>query len=175
MQANILVNSQIDINAHTLLPDPVTDHFSVNPEFGLSSAQAQERLLHDGPNQLAEVLRRSAWLVLLAQFKGLMIIILIGESMPVGKQADVLALIDAPLGDRFNMSYMNTLLTRGRAELVVTATGANTEMGQLSQELATTDDVPTPLQIQLNQLAKRLGIIALSMVALLSLLQYCAV
>jgi len=273
MQANILVNSQIDINAHTLLPDAVIDHFSVNPEFGLSSAQAQERLLHDGPNQLAEVLPRSAWSVLLAQFKGLMIIILIGaallaaavgsykdaavilavvvinalvgfyqeyraerslealksmlpvsarvrrdgnpqeinaenvvagdillleagdnvaadgrlllavgteidesaltgESMPVGKQADVLALIDAPLGDRFNMSYMNTLLTRGRAELVVTATGANTEMGQLSQELATTDDVPTPLQIQLNQLAKRLGIIALSMVALLSLLQY---
>lgn len=273
MQTNILVYNQILIKAHTLSPDTVTAHFSVNPELGLSSSQAQERLIRDGPNQLAEVLPRSAWLVLLAQFKGLMIIILIGaallaaavgsykdaagilavvvinalvgfyqeyraerslealksmlpvtarvrrngspqeinaesvvagdillleagdnvaadgrlifavgteidesaltgESMPVGKQADVIALIDAPLGDRFNMAFMNTLLTRGRAELVVTATGAHTEMGQLSQELATTDDVPTPLQIQLNQLAKRLGIIALSMVALLSLLQY---
>jgi P-type Ca2+ transporter type 2C len=273
MQENILVNNQIRINAHTLASDAATDHFSINPEFGLSSAQAQERLAHDGPNQLAEVQPRSAWLVLVAQFKGLMIIILIGaallaaavgsykdaavilavvvinalvgfyqeyraerslealksmlpvtarvrrdgnpqeinaegvvagdillleagdnvaadgrlilavgieidesaltgESMPVGKQADVVAAVDAPLGDRFNMAYMNTLLTRGRAEMLVTATGANTEMGQLSQELASTDDVPTPLQIQLNQLATRLGMIALSMVALLSLLQY---
>jgi P-type Ca2+ transporter type 2C len=273
MQENILVNNQIRINAHTLASDAATDHFSINPEFGLSSAQAQERLAHDGPNQLAEVQPRSAWLVLVAQLKGLMIIILIGaallaaavgsykdaavilavvvinalvgfyqeyraerslealksmlpvtarvrrdgnpqeinaegvvagdillleagdnvaadgrlilavgieidesaltgESMPVGKQADVVAAVDAPLGDRFNMAYMNTLLTRGRAEMLVTATGANTEMGQLSQELASTDDVPTPLQIQLNQLATRLGMIALSMVALLSLLQY---
>jgi P-type Ca2+ transporter type 2C len=273
MQTNILANNQILIKSHTLSSDAVTAHFSVKPEFGLSSSQAQERLIRDGPNQLAEVLPRSAWLVLLAQFKGLMIIILIGaallaaavgsykdaavilavvvinalvgfyqeyraerslnalksmlpvtarvrrdgipqeinaesvvagdillleagdnvaadgrlilavgaeidesaltgESMPVGKQADVVAMVDAPLGDRFNMVFMNTLLTRGRAELVVTATGANTEMGQLSHELATTDDVPTPLQIQLNQLATKLGIVALSMVALLSLLQY---
>jgi P-type Ca2+ transporter type 2C len=268
-----VANHQIRMQAHTSAPDTVTAHLSVNPEIGLSSVQAQERLTRDGPNQLAEPLPRSAWLVLLAQFKGLMILILIGaallaasvgsykdagvilavvvinalvgfyqeyraerslealksmlpitarvrrdgspqeinangvvagdillleagdnvaadgrlivavgteidesaltgESMPVGKQSDVVAKVDASLGDRFNMAYMNTLLTRGRAELVVTATGAKTEMGQLSLELATTVDVPTPLQTQLNQLAKRLGIIALSMVALLSLLQY---
>jgi P-type Ca2+ transporter type 2C len=267
------VNHQIRMQAHTSATDAVAAHFSVNPEVGLSSSQAQDRLAKDGPNQLAQTPPRSAWLVLAAQFKGLMIIILIcaallaaavgsykdagvilavvvinalvgfyqefraerslealksmlpltarvrrdgspqeinassvvagdvllleagdnvaadgrlilavgteidesaltGESMPVGKQADVVAAVDAPLGDRFNMAYMNTLLTRGRAELVVTATGRMTEMGRLSQELASTVEAPTPLQIQLNQLAKRLGIIALSMVALLSLLQY---
>ncbi len=97
---------------------------------------------------------------------------LTGESQPAGKQAAPLAAVDAPLGDRSNMAYMNTLLTRGRAELVVTATGARTEMGRLSQELAATEEVPTPLQVQLDQLAKRLGAIALTLVALLSLLQF---
>jgi Ca2+-transporting ATPase len=92
--------------------------------------------------------------------------------MPVGKEADIVATADAPLGDRLNMVYMNTLLTRGRAELVVTATGMHTEMGQLSKALETKDETPSPLQIQLDQLAKRLGVVALSMVALLSLLQY---
>ena len=97
---------------------------------------------------------------------------LTGESQPATKQIEPLDKVDLPLGDRSNMAYMNTLLTRGRAELLVTATGAHTEMGKLSRELAATVEVPTPLQVQLNQLAKRLGVIALSLVALLSLMQY---
>jgi Ca2+-transporting ATPase len=97
---------------------------------------------------------------------------LTGESQPAGKQAVLLAARDAPLGDRSNMAYMNTMLTRGRAELVVTATGLRTEMGRLSQELAATMEVPTPLQAQLDQLARRLGTIALVLVALLSLMQF---
>jgi len=97
---------------------------------------------------------------------------LTGESLPTGKQAVSLAAADAPLGDRFNMVYMSTMVTRGRAEMVVTATGPQTEMGRLSSELATTVEVPTPLQAQLDQLAKRLGVIALVLVALLSLMQY---
>jgi len=97
---------------------------------------------------------------------------LTGESHPSIKDAALLAALDAPIGDRSNMAYMNTLITRGRAELIVTATGLQTEMGRLSQELAATEELPTPLQVQLDRLGKRLGIIALTLVALLSFLQY---
>ena len=96
---------------------------------------------------------------------------LTGESQPASKQVALLAVVDAPLGDRFNLAYMNTLLTRGRAELIVTATGLRAEMGRLSQELAATEEVATPLQVQLDRLGKRLGAIALTLVALLSFLQ----
>jgi len=97
---------------------------------------------------------------------------LTGESQPVGKQVAALPIADAPLGDRVNMTYMNTMLTRGRAEVIVTATGVHTEMGRLSQELASVEEVPTPLQIQLDRLGKRLGAIALTLVGLLSFLQW---
>lgn len=97
---------------------------------------------------------------------------LTGESLPAAKQSAALAAADAPLGERINMAYMNTLLTRGRAELLVTATGADTEMGRLSQELALAAQVASPLQVQLDHLARRLGAIALTLVALLSFLQY---
>jgi Ca2+-transporting ATPase len=97
---------------------------------------------------------------------------LTGESQPASKQSALLAAANAPLGDRFNMAYMNTLVTRGRAELIVTATGPRSEMGRLSQELASAEEVATPLQIQLDRLARRLGTIAVALVALLSFLQY---
>ncbi len=97
---------------------------------------------------------------------------LTGESQPATKQSTQVVSANAPLGDRSNMAYMNTLVTRGRAELLVTATGSHTEMGRLSHELAATIEVPTPLQIQLDQLARRLGAIALTLVALLSLMQF---
>ncbi len=96
---------------------------------------------------------------------------LTGESQPVGKQTAALKTLEAPLGDRVNMAYMNTMLTRGRAELIVTATGVHTEMGRLSQELAAAEEAPSPLQVQLDQLGKRLGAIALTLVGLLSFLE----
>ena len=97
---------------------------------------------------------------------------LTGESQPAGKQAALLVAADVPLGNRLNMADMNILLTRGRAELIVTATGAQTEMGRLSQELATIKEVPTPLQIQLDRLGRYLGVIALTLIGLLSFLEY---
>ena len=263
------------IAGHDLTAEAVAAHLDVNPQTGLSSAQARERLAQYGANRLPEAPPRSPWHVLLAQFKSILILILIGaaglaalvgsfkdasvilavvvinamvgfyqeyraerslealksmlpvkarvrrdgssqvisadtvvpgdvllleagdnvcadgrlslaagleidesaltgESQPVAKQVALLAAAEAeaPLGDRFNMAYMNTLLTRGRAEVIVTATGSQTEMGHLSQELAATEEVPTPLQVQLDRLGKRLGVIALTLVGLFSLLQY---
>ena len=51
---------------------------------------------------------------------------LTGESLPVGKSMDPVPGADVPLGDRTCMAYMNTSVTRGRGELIVTATGHGT-------------------------------------------------
>lgn len=96
---------------------------------------------------------------------------LTGESQPASKQATPLSANDLPLGDRLNMAYMNTMVTRGRAEMMVSATGMQTQMGQLSDQLALAPEAPSPLQVQLDQLGKRLGAVALSLVGLLFLLQ----
>jgi Ca2+-transporting ATPase len=95
---------------------------------------------------------------------------LTGESQPAAKNSSALLTSDAVLGDRINRVYMNTILTKGRAEFVVTATGTRTETGCLSQELAATKESPTPLQIQLDILAKRLAVIALTLVGIMALL-----
>jgi len=84
---------------------------------------------------------------------------LTGESQAVGKHTDVLA-PGAPLGERCNMVFMNTVVTRGRVEVLVTATGMDTEMGRITGLLETAEESPTPLQIQLDGLGKRLAIIA---------------
>lgn len=65
------------------------------------------------------------------------------------------------------MVFMNTVLTRGRLEAVVTATGMQTEMGRLAGLLAETTEGQTPLQVQLDGLGKRLAIIASIVVGLM--------
>ena len=97
---------------------------------------------------------------------------LTGESQPASKQSDALHVFDTVLADRSNMVYLNTLVTRGRAEIIVTSTGEHTEIGQLSLVLAATNEELTPLQIQLDRLGKRLGSIALTLVGLLALMEY---
>jgi len=85
---------------------------------------------------------------------------LTGESVPVGKTIEALDDVTTPLAERANMAYMNTIVTRGRAELLVTATGMATEMGRLATMLTEDVEPPTPLQIQLDSLGKRLAVIA---------------
>ncbi|WP_410499116.1 cation-translocating P-type ATPase [Chitinibacter sp. S2-10] len=97
---------------------------------------------------------------------------LTGESQPASKQVCDSLAHDAPLAERHNMAFMNTLLTRGRAEMIVTATGAHTETGQISTLLANSGEVATPLQRQLDQLGKKLGLIAVLMVVVLALLEW---
>ncbi len=57
---------------------------------------------------------------------------LTGESAPVAKDAAVLDDPDAPLGDRANMLFQNTTLTRGTAAMIVTGTGMQTQMGRIA-------------------------------------------
>jgi len=92
---------------------------------------------------------------------------LTGESIPVSKQNQILAKTSIPLAERNNMLYMNNAVTRGRAEMVVTATGMDTEIGKLANLLTQAEDAATPLQIQLDSLGKRLLLIALVVIMIL--------
>ena len=83
---------------------------------------------------------------------------LTGESLPVGKSIAPVPGDDVPLGDRTCMAYMNTAVTRGRGELIVTATGMDTEIGHIADLLANTETDKTPLQKQLDGLSKIIAV-----------------
>lgn len=90
---------------------------------------------------------------------------LTGESAPVAKDASTLAGGDVGLGDRSNMLFQNTSVTRGTASMVVTGTGMQTQMGQIATMLTSVTRTRSPLQKELDDLTKVLGIIAWSAVA----------
>jgi Ca2+-transporting ATPase len=77
---------------------------------------------------------------------------LTGESVASPKDTETIAKADAPLGDRHCMAYMNTSVTRGRGEMIVTTTGMGTEMGNIADLLNKTEADKTPLQKQLDRL-----------------------
>jgi P-type Ca2+ transporter type 2C len=77
---------------------------------------------------------------------------LTGESVPANKSADVLAEGDLPPGEQTNMAFMNSPVTHGSGETIVTATGDRTELGRISDMLATTAREESPLTKQLNTL-----------------------
>jgi Ca2+-transporting ATPase len=77
---------------------------------------------------------------------------LTGESVASPKDIDTIADAEAPLGDRHCIAYMNTSVTRGRAEMIVTTTGMGTEMGHIADLLNKTEADKTPLQKQLDRL-----------------------
>ena len=91
---------------------------------------------------------------------------LTGESTPVLKSLDPVAGDDVALGDRIDMAYMNSTVTRGRGEMVVTATGMATEVGQISGMLAQVQQEKTPLTRQLDQLTVLITIMAGAALAL---------
>lgn len=246
---------------HTLSTADAVRTLDTRPEQGLTSAEAAKRLERHGPNKLAEVPPRPEWLKILDQFRGVLILVLLGaagiawaigdvkdavviaivvvlnamlgywqehraertlatlkgmlaaharvrrngrvedleasalvpgdivrleagdqvpadgrllaahsleideaaltgESHASGKVVEPLEAADLPLGDRANMLYMNTVVTRGRAEMLVVGTGMETEMGRLAGMIAATPESQTPLQRQLDILGKRLAAIA---------------
>jgi Ca2+-transporting ATPase len=89
---------------------------------------------------------------------------LTGESQPSTKGTESIDRDSVPLGDRKNMVYMNTTVTRGRGEYVVTATGMATEIGRIAGLLRATETEKTPLQKQLDGLAHSLAKLAAAIV-----------
>jgi P-type Ca2+ transporter type 2C len=85
---------------------------------------------------------------------------LTGESTPVGKDAERRLDAAADLGDRVTMAYMNTNVTRGAGELVVTATGVATEVGHISRLLQAEDETRTPLTRQLATLTSQILLVS---------------
>ena len=81
---------------------------------------------------------------------------LTGESLPVAKGIDPVAAADTPLGDRTDMVYMNTNVTRGSGDFVVTATGAATEVGHISGLLQAEEQTTSPLTQQLDRLTNQI-------------------
>ncbi|HWP57708.1 MAG TPA: cation-translocating P-type ATPase [Candidatus Acidoferrales bacterium] len=93
---------------------------------------------------------------------------LTGESFPVAKELAALA-PDVPVGDRKNMVFTGTSVTYGRGKAVVTATGANTEFGQIAAELASVEQEKTPLEKRTEEIGKWVGIIALGVCVLVAI------
>jgi Ca2+-transporting ATPase len=85
---------------------------------------------------------------------------LTGESMPVSKGVETVTQADAPLGDRTDMVYMNTNVTRGAGELIVTTTGMSTEVGHISNMLSQESESDSPLTKQLTKLTSQILVIS---------------
>jgi Ca2+-transporting ATPase len=95
---------------------------------------------------------------------------LTGESLPVAKGTEPVPGADTPLGDRSGMVYMNTDVTRGADDLVVTATGMATQVGQISGTLTEEQAVKPPLTRQLDRLTGQILVIAgLALIASMAL------
>ncbi|MBE7088459.1 MAG: calcium-translocating P-type ATPase, PMCA-type [Clostridiales bacterium] len=92
---------------------------------------------------------------------------LTGESVPVEKDAEIIAKQDAALGDRVNCAFSGGTVTYGRGLGVVTATGMNTEMGKIADMLAKTEESPSPLSKQLATTAKILSVLVLAIAAVI--------
>lgn len=104
---------------------------------------------------------------------------LTGESLPIEKDALFMSPsrrdeegkeIQIPLGDRHNMAYMSTIVTYGRGEGIVTATGMDTEIGQIAAMITQSKEELTPLQKRLGELGKILSILSLGLCAALFLI-----
>lgn len=95
---------------------------------------------------------------------------LTGESESVNKTDEALHGAELPLGDRTNLIYSGSLVSYGRAVVLVTATGMQTEMGKIAHLMESAQDKMTPLQRSLNEFSKKLSVAVLAVCAIVFLL-----
>lgn len=88
---------------------------------------------------------------------------LTGESVPVDKNSETITDDSTVLGDQHNMGFMNTNVTAGTAEGMVTATGLQTEVGKIADMLNNAKPTTTPLQKNITHLSKVLSVLVLVM------------
>lgn len=86
---------------------------------------------------------------------------LTGESENINKTDGVLTEEELPLGDRLNMVYSGSPVAYGRAVVLVTATGMETEMGKIAHLMASAQEKETPLQKSLDDFSKKLSVLIL--------------
>ena len=90
---------------------------------------------------------------------------LTGESEGVDKTADVIDADQVALGDQKNMVFSGSLVTYGRATVLVTATGMNTELGKIASLMNQTQQRKTPLQQSLDSFSAKLAIVIMAICA----------
>jgi Ca2+-transporting ATPase len=95
---------------------------------------------------------------------------LTGESVPVAKDSSVLK-GHLPLGDQRNMVFSSTIVTRGKGKAVVARTGMQSEVGKVAKMIQETKEEQTPLQIKLDSLGKRLGILTIMICLIIFILE----
>src|SRR2546422_3192955 len=94
--------------------------------------------------------------------------LLTGESVPVHKSAEPVERADVPIGDRFSMVYLGTLVTGGHGTVLVTRTGPGTEMGKVAATLQEVHADPSPLMKEVRAFSKLIATVAI--VAVLAIL-----
>jgi Ca2+-transporting ATPase len=86
---------------------------------------------------------------------------LTGESFPVVKDAAAVLPVEARITEQKNMVFAGTIVNRGQAKALITATGVNTEVGRVAGIAKAAKEPKTPLQLSMKQLSKSLVWIAL--------------
>lgn len=86
---------------------------------------------------------------------------LTGESLPVTKSSN----------PQDNLVYFGTVVTSGRANMQVHSTGINTKFGKIALTLSDIEEQPTPLEVALNSLAKKIGFLAIFISILMFILK----
>jgi Ca2+-transporting ATPase len=94
---------------------------------------------------------------------------LTGESAPVAKDGTAVLEAETALGDRTNLVFQNTQVTRGTATVVVTATGSSTQMGRIADMVTSTQRQKSPLQKELDGMTKVFGSVAWLAVAIIAI------
>lgn len=87
---------------------------------------------------------------------------LTGESLSVDKTTETIDKEEVALGDQKNMVFSGSLVTYGRALVLITSTGMKTEIGKIATLMEETQEKKTPLQISLDDFSKKLAFIILA-------------
>ena len=85
--------------------------------------------------------------------------LLTGESIEVFKRPDELYLAESPLGDRLNMAFAGTLVSRGRARGVVTGTALHTELGHIASAVLGKSPTKAPLLVRMERFTHRIALL----------------
>ena len=94
---------------------------------------------------------------------------LTGESEAVAKTCDAIDDAEAALGDRFNLAFLGTTISAGRGRMLVTETGARTEVGKIGCLIDGAITRETPLEQKLSRLGRMLVVIVLVLCAIIVL------
>ena len=95
---------------------------------------------------------------------------LTGETLPVDKEANIILNENVQIGDMKNLIFATTMVTSGHAEAIVTETGMNTNVGKIAGMIIENESPQTPLQLRLEEVGKKLGLVCLAICSFIFLI-----